>query len=362
MAVRRRNYFRVGLFVFGALMLIVVGIVVLGGGALFRRTATMETYLQESVQGLDIGSAVRYRGVKIGSVADITFVGTAYRMTPEDPRYFQVGQFVLIRMQIDIDAIGGAATSGQELEAIVRRLVGNGLRVRLASQGITGTSYLEVDYVSPERNPPLQLSWTPDYFYLPSAPSVISRLSSAAEQVFTRLEEANLEKVVNEAGLLLKELRDTNQKLQGLVGGDVIGTALADVAAAARSARGVAAAADENVGHMLVDLRETTMRLNGLSQDIAQHFGGTTLRTLSQGVRDTVAEVRAAVAGLPETVATAGRATRRADAMLATGQQDLELLLQNVTIISQNLKELTETAKRYPAQLLFGQPPKRSEP
>ena len=43
--------------------MIVVGVVVLGGGALFRRTVIFETYLQESVQGLDIGSPVRYRGV-----------------------------------------------------------------------------------------------------------------------------------------------------------------------------------------------------------------------------------------------------------------------------------------------------------
>ncbi|MGE0718918.1 MAG: MlaD family protein [Alphaproteobacteria bacterium] len=362
MAAGRRNYFRVGLFVFLALAMIVAGIVVLGGGALFRRTVTIETYLQESVQGLDIGSPVRYRGVKIGSVSEINFVGAAYRMTPEDPRYFQVGQYVLLRMQINIDAIGGPATSGQELEAIVRRLVGNGLRVRLASQGITGTSYLEVDYVPPERNPPLQLSWTPDYFYLPSAPSVISRLSSAAEQVFTRLEEANLEKVVTEAGLLLQELRVTNQKLQDLVGGEALSTAVADVAVAAKRVRGVAEAADENVGHMLVDLRETTMRINSLSQDIAQQFGGSLLRSLAQGLRDTIAEFRAAAAGLPDVMATAGRATRRADAILAGGQQDLDLLLQNLTTISQNLKELSETAKRYPAQLLFGQPPRRSEP
>ncbi|WP_374444391.1 MlaD family protein [Stella sp.] len=361
MAARGRNYFRVGIFVFAALLLIVAGVIVLGGGALFQRTVTIETYVEESVQGLDIGSPVRYRGVKVGSVSQITFVGTAYNLRPDDPRYFQVGQLVTVRMKLDVDAVGGSS-SGQELEAIMRRLVANGLRVRLASQGITGTSYLEVDYVPPERNPPLKISWTPDFFYLPSAPSVISRLSTAAEQVFTRLEEAPLEKVIVEAGALLRELRDTNRQVQQLVAGEQVAGALADIGAATKRLRSLAAQADDNVGNVLIDLREISMRLNGFSQELATEFGGGTLRALARGLRETIAEVRQAAAGLPDTIATAGRATRRADAILATGQQDLETLLVNLTAISQNLKELTESAKRYPSQLLFGQPPRRSEP
>lgn len=361
MAARGHNYFRVGMFVFIALLLVVAGIVVLGGGTFFRRTVTIETYVEESVQGLDIGSPVRYRGVKVGTVSQITFVGTAYKLTPDDPRYYQVGQLVTVRMRLDLDAIGGAA-SGEELEALMRRLVANGLRVRLASQGITGTSYLEVDYLPPERNPPLQLSWKPEFFYLPSAPSVISRLSSAAEQVFTRLEEANLQKVILEAGKLLTELRETNHRVQDLISGPQIAAAITDVSEAAKRMRGLTEQADDNVGNLLVDLREATMRLNGFSQELVQQFGGATLRTIAQGLRDTVAQVRAAAAGLPDAVATAGRATRRADSMLATGQVDLEQLLVNLNAISQNLKELTETAKRYPSQLLFGQPPRRSEP
>ena len=362
MAARGRNYFRVGLFVFGALMLVVAGIVVLGGGTLFQKTVTMETYLEESVQGLDIGSPVRYRGVKIGTVSQITFVGSAYKLTPDDPRYFQVGQLVTVRMRLDLDAVGGTS-SGQELEAVMRRLVSNGLRARLASQGITGTSYLEVDYVPPDRNPPFQISWTPDFFYLPSAPSVISRLSTAAEQVFTRLEEAPLEKVVLEAGLLLRELRETNRRVQELVGGEQVAAAVGNLADAALRLRNIAGSAEDNVGNVLIDLREISMRLNSFSQDLASQLGGGTIRAIVQGLRDTVAEVRTAAAQLPGTVATAGRATRRADAILSTGQLELETLLVNLGAISQNLKELTESAKRYPSQLLFGQPPpRRSEP
>ncbi|MGE0723298.1 MAG: MlaD family protein [Alphaproteobacteria bacterium] len=362
MAIQRRNYFRVGVFVALALVMIVVGVIVLGGGAFLRKTVVMETYIEESVQGLDVGSAVRYRGVKVGTVKEITFVGVAYALEPSDPRFFQVGQLVTVRMALDLASLRGGDASGEHLEAIMRRLVSNGLRVRLASQGITGTSYLEVDYLPPERNPPLQISWIPTYFYLPSAPSTISRLSSAAEQVFTRLEEANLEQVVTEATLLLRELRETNKKVQGLVDGADVSKAVGDVAVAAERVRAVAEAADENVGNILVDLRETTLRLSNLSAEVQQQLGGQTLRTIVQNVRESVQDVRKAMAELPEATAAAGRAARRADSLIAEGQQDFQILLQNLNQIAENLKALTENARRYPSQLLFGQPPARSEP
>ena len=47
--------------------------------------------------------------------------------------------------------------------------------MRLAPQGITGTNYLEVDYVDPPP-PVLPIDWKPDNVYIPSAPSTVSQL------------------------------------------------------------------------------------------------------------------------------------------------------------------------------------------
>lgn len=157
-------------------------------------------------------------------------------------------------------------------------------------------------------------------------------------------------------GLLLSELRETNRRVQALVAGERVSAAVDDIGAVAKRLRGIAASAEDNIGNVLIDLREISMRLNGFSQELATQFGGNTLRVIAQGLRETIAEVRQAAATLPDTAATAGRATRRADAILAEGQQDLNLLFANLSAISQNLRELTESAKRYPSQLLFGQP------
>ena len=49
------SYFKIGLFVISATVLAVIGIIVLGVGSVFQRAALVETYIEESVQGLDIG-------------------------------------------------------------------------------------------------------------------------------------------------------------------------------------------------------------------------------------------------------------------------------------------------------------------
>ena len=53
--------------------------------------------------------------------------------------------------------------------------------MRLAPQGITGTSYLEIDYVDPPP-PLLPIDWKPDNIYIPSAPSTVTTFVNAAER------------------------------------------------------------------------------------------------------------------------------------------------------------------------------------
>ena len=53
----------------------------------------------------------------------------------------------------------------------------------LAPQGLTGVAYLEADYLDPERNPPLEIDWQPEYPYIPSTRSRITQLSDAVEHI-----------------------------------------------------------------------------------------------------------------------------------------------------------------------------------
>src|SRR5689334_24962763 len=88
------SYFKIGIFVISAVILGVLGVVVLGAGAIFQKKNIAETYIDESVQGLDVGSPVKFRGVPVGRVEDISLTSAAYRTRLE---------YVLVRMSVSSD-------------------------------------------------------------------------------------------------------------------------------------------------------------------------------------------------------------------------------------------------------------------
>ena len=115
------------------------------------------------VNGLEVGSPVKLRGVEIGKVKEIAFVDAYYKT---DLRY------VLVRVSVDVDMPVVIALA--EIRHRLETEIAAGLRVRLAPQGVTGGSYLDCDYVDPEKFPAIPITWTPLMLYCPSAPSVLA--------------------------------------------------------------------------------------------------------------------------------------------------------------------------------------------
>ena len=153
----KANYFKLGLFVIGAIVAGAIVLVVIGSGRWFQPKLTIETYFNESVQGLDLGSKLKYRGVAIGEVTKIGFTYNKYQL---DRPMVERARYVLVEAQIEPRLLGGRAAAGditnpKNAQAEIDR----GLRVRLSPQGITGTSYLEIDYVDPPP-PTLPIDWT----------------------------------------------------------------------------------------------------------------------------------------------------------------------------------------------------------
>ncbi|MEJ1971118.1 MAG: MlaD family protein [Lacunisphaera sp.] len=61
----------VGMFVLGALALGVIALLSFGGLSLFSKPQRFMVYFDESVHGLDLGSPVKLRGVRVGRVVDL---------------------------------------------------------------------------------------------------------------------------------------------------------------------------------------------------------------------------------------------------------------------------------------------------
>ena len=344
------SYFKIGLFVISATVLAVIGIVVLGVGSLFQRTALVETYIQESVQGLDVGSPMKFRGVLVGKVEEITLASAVYNTRR---------RYVLVRVGITSNLFQFPLADPND--PIFRNELERGFRVRLAAQGLTGVAYLEADYLDPERNPPLEIDWQPKYPYIPSARSRIVQLSDSVESILQNFEQldipqlmssvdrslaaitkmaegTNVEKVGAQAYALLTEVRETNRRLKDLVTSPELKSVVADAAAAAGGARQIIERAEKPLNQMLADLPQVSESLERLSKRL-----------------DSVS------ADLPDTSAQLRQTVQRLNRLISGQQQDIEKTVDNLRSISENLKELTDDSKKYPSQLLFGAPPPASK-
>src|SRR3990167_115369 len=74
------HYFKIGLFVLSGIVLLVGLVVFFNTASMFKKQVLIETYFNESVQGLSIGSPVKYRGITVGHVKKISFVSHIYRL------------------------------------------------------------------------------------------------------------------------------------------------------------------------------------------------------------------------------------------------------------------------------------------
>ncbi len=116
------NYFRLGLFVFGGIAALVVTILIFGSGQLFKESFMVETYVEKSVTGLDVGADVRFRGVKLGQVTAILLSGKVYE---SEAKLDDRKEYVIVRMRILGDP--------DELLNNVNNLVAIDLRARIKS-------------------------------------------------------------------------------------------------------------------------------------------------------------------------------------------------------------------------------------
>ena len=137
------------------------------------------------MQGLQVGATVTYRGVTIGRVTALGLVSAEYGTGETIDVERQTYRQVFVRYVVDTAKIGRVPDTKTSVEL--------GLRARLASQGITGLSYLELDFVNPAQYPALVVPWTPKGQYIPSMPSAFTQVRDAAQEFLAKLNRVDID-------------------------------------------------------------------------------------------------------------------------------------------------------------------------
>ncbi len=326
----KANYFKIGIFIISATVIAIIAIITLGVGTFFKKKIFFETYIEGSVQGLDVGSPVKLRGVPVGNVEEIAFVNEKYNLDPFSKEYLSSGQYVYIKIAVE----PARETTEEERRAFIVNSIAKGLRLRLASQGITGGAYLEADFLDPERYPPMEITfWEPRFCYIPSAPSTITQFTESVDGILRKLEEINV-----------KGITDGLEKTIGSVNRILDEVKLAKIA--------------EQAGQMLTELSETNERLGPILSNVSAAMA--TIQRITKETEKPLTKSLNSLGELPEILAQVKLALRRFTNLLADEEQNIGVSAENVRLITGNLRDLSENARSFPSQVIFGGSPPRS--
>jgi len=158
------NRWKLGLFVILGSGLALAALIVFGAKRWNERTVPYFAYFDESVQGLEPGSPVKFRGVTVGRVAAIDVA--------PDHRHVQLA----------------LELSGEQLERLNLRslepsvtgsIAASKLRVQLAQTGITGVKFVLLDFFDGAEGPPHPLPFPTPRNTIPSTPSMMKNLEDA---------------------------------------------------------------------------------------------------------------------------------------------------------------------------------------
>jgi paraquat-inducible protein B len=351
---KRPNALRIGLFAIGGLALLVAAIVAVFGSGLFARTEQAVMYFSGSVNGLQVGSPVVFRGVRLGRVVRLGVVHDA-----------STGVFsVPVRAEIDrrliLDPMGQPADGHSGLS--LSNLVARGLRAELATQSLlTGQMFIDLDL--PGASAPAAAP------AVAAAAVVVQRTADGAVQIPTRpsslqglmaqLQSVNLVGMANEisgAAASARQLASSPQLLK----------TVDELAAAARTLQTLGQTLERRVGP-LADAAQATLgdtrRVVGAA-GVAVDKVGDKLGSAAERVGSAAGRVDGLLAAdspllvqvqrAADELARSASALRQATAEDGPAAQSLERTLGDVSRASRAVRDLADMLERQPEALLRG--------
>ena len=322
----------VGVFVLGAMLLVLIALLSFGGVNFFSKPQRFVVYFDESIHGLDLGSPVKLRGVRVGRVVDLSV------------RYDAASNKSVVAVVCEFSRNMIIDDKGQAIDvsdrSALQALVDHGLRAQLGVVGLaTGLLFVELDFYDPLQYPAGVQAADAKRIVMPAVPSTISEYQASLTEILSDL------KRVDFAGLsrnLNTMLVTANQKLQA-------------VDTARLSERWAKAA--EAVETMATDpeIKKTFGNLNAASNDLRALIArlDTQVQPTSDKLVQTLEEARKSLAAFNAAAASAQRFIAAQSGVGEEADKTLEQLREAAAAV----QRLADFLERNPNAIITGRKP-----
>ncbi|MBI5534120.1 MAG: MCE family protein [Deltaproteobacteria bacterium] len=312
------NHTKLGLFVITGFAAAIVAGGLLGAANFRKTTIRYHSYFNESVEGLNLGSPVKFRGVTIGNVSAIE-IAPDHRM-------------VDVVSELDTNEVKrmGLTEAGTE-RGTVKFAIPPDLRTQLGSQGITAVKFIAIDFFDVKSNPAPSLPFAvPIDHYIPAAPSMFKNLEDTITKAMDRLPE-----MVDAVVMIMGRV---DRLLETLEAQDISGKAVATFERAddvMKTLQRALARIDKHDlgGKAASTMTDVDLAIGKMSKVIDRLDGERGLLASAQRATDAFGEV-----------GRAGHGT----------QKDLEATLRDMSEAAESIRSLVDAIERDPDMLLKG--------
>jgi len=254
--------FMLGLFVILGFFLGVSAIIWVGATSYFQKGQTYITYFDESVQGLQSDSSVKYRGVDVGRVERI-------RVAPDNKL---IGVLIKVSLRDNL-----AANTVAQLKAA----------------GITGIMFVELDRRKPdEADLSPKVNFPSEYPVIPTRPSEIQRILSKIDGVVAKLEQIDTQGISD-------QLKATGKSVEDFFKGKEMQKILVKLAATAANLDDLTKRVDKivaggKVEDVLTESRETLKVMRTLLASVKEDIQAMKIPEIGREAETTIANLRRA--------------------------------------------------------------------
>jgi phospholipid/cholesterol/gamma-HCH transport system substrate-binding protein len=314
----RREQVWVGLFVLIAAVLLVVTVLAVAGT--FSRGNIPHRSYFKFAGGLEPGAAVRFGGMKAGAVQ-------AVKVDPEDSTRIEIDFNVARNIPLKTDSLS-----------------------KITSLGPLGDNYLELTTGSRQAAAaePGSVVKSAETFSFSDLGDVVNQLQPQVQQVLQKLNQRldDLQVTVARANDLLS---DRNR---------------ANISASLGNVNSMLAEDRPKISATLTNVQNASAQIQPLVDDLKKTMAqaNETLGHLDAILVENRPDLRASISELRGTLLTAGAVVDQLDRTLNYNADNIDQILENIRVTTQQLRELTETLKRRPYELIRADKPHERTP
>jgi paraquat-inducible protein B len=324
----------IGAFVIGGFALLVIALLSFGGVSFFTKPQQFVVYFDESIHGLDKGSPVKLRGVRIGRVTSLNI------------RYDDKNNKSVVAVVCEFSQNIVTDAHGQEINASSRAqlqtLVDRGLRAQLGVLGLaTGLLFVELDFVDPKEHPADIPMTDSRYVAVPAIPAAITEIQNSVTDILASIKHVDFPGLSKELVALLAE---THKRLEGV-----------DFKGLVDQWKKAGASVDALAGSTAPKLTETLSNLNDTITELRAALAKIDVQISTDGEQLTVT-LKKAEETLDSFNAAALSARKFIAAQSGLGEEATRALSQ-LADAADAVQRLADFLERNPQALIHGKPP-----